>query len=63
MTADRQLFGDVALAMLLVFPTAAIAGSQLPTQRQVAQALHSSASAKIAPSDRSMAEHGVNLLS
>lgn len=60
MIIDRQLLGDLALAMLLVLPTAAFAGSQLPAHRSAGT---TSATAKAIPAERSMAERGVGLLS
>lgn len=59
MIIDRQLIGDLALAMLLVLPTAAYAGSQLPTH----SAGTTSTTTKASPAERSMAERGVGLLS
>ena len=60
---NRQLLGDFALAVALVLPTAAFAGSQLPDRH--APATTSSASpamVKAAPAERTMAERGVGLL-
>lgn len=57
---DRRLVADVVLAMMLVLPTAAFAGSGM-TKHQVV-ATSSPAVAKAAPADRSMAERGVGLL-
>ena len=58
---DRHLIGDIALAMLLVLPTAALAGAEIP-QRPAPDASASPAVAKAAPAERSMDERGVGLL-
>ena len=58
---NRQLLGDFALAVALVLPTAAFAGSQLP-DRHAPAASASPAMAKAAPAERTMAERGVGLL-
>ena len=58
---DRHLIGDIALAMALVLPTAALAGAEIP-QRPSSHASASPAAAKAAPAERSMAERGVGLL-
>jgi hypothetical protein len=58
---DRHLLGDIALAMVLVLPTAALAGAEIPQRRTTTEAA-SPAMAKAAPAERSMAERGVGLL-
>lgn len=58
---DRHLIGDIALAMVLVLPTAALAGSQIPEPPTSAH-VKSPVVAKAAPAERSMAERGVGLL-
>lgn len=61
MTIDRHLLGDIALAMALVLPTAAIAGANIP-DRPASHTSASAAVAKAAPAERSMDERGVSLL-
>jgi hypothetical protein len=58
---DRHLLGDIALAMVLVLPTAALAGAELP-QRPASQSSVSPTVAKAVPAERSMNERGVGLL-
>lgn len=58
---NRQLLGDFALAVALVLPTAAFAGSQLPDRHSVAVSA-SPVVAKAAPAEKTMAERGVGLL-
>jgi len=59
MNLDRHLLGDLALAMVLVLPSAALAGSDLPQRFTAAT---TPAIAKAMPAERSMAERGVGLL-
>ena len=60
---NRQLLGDFALAVALVLPTAAFAGSQLPDRHAPSAAASASpAVAKAAPAEKTMAERGFGLL-
>jgi hypothetical protein len=61
MMINRQLVADVTLALALVLPTAAFAGSDLP-YRQVSSVSASPIVARAAPAERSMNERGVGLL-
>lgn len=56
---DRQMVGDIVLAMVLVVPTAALARSETPI-RPAATA--SPVMAKAALAEQSMTERGVGLL-
>ena len=58
---DRHLLGDIALAMVLVLPTAALAGAQIPDPPTAAH-VKSPVVAKAASAERAMAERGVGLL-
>ena len=59
---DRQLLGDIALAVLLVLPTAAIAGSNIPLRAPTVSLVSSPEAAKAAPAERSMADRSVSLI-
>jgi hypothetical protein len=56
---DRQLFGDLVLAVTLVLPTAALAHAEMANHPAQSQ---SSAAAKAAPAERAMDLRGVSLL-
>ena len=60
---DRQMIGDIVLAMALVLPTAAIARSEAPIrQAATASPVLSPVMAKAALAEQSMTERGVGLL-
>jgi hypothetical protein len=59
MMIDRQLLGDIVLAMVLVLPTAALARSETPFRPAAAA---SPVMAKAALADQSMTARGVSLL-